>query len=72
VLRIGRESKTGLACEPEHLVVRGKRFTDQPVEACARSGANESVEQQFSKPQPWNWSATERANSALPPFSATL
>ena len=51
VLRIGRESKTGLARQAEHAVVGGKRFADQPVEACARSSTNKSVEQEFCKPQ---------------------
>ena len=51
MLRIGRESKTGLARQAEHAIVGGKRFADKTAKAGARSGANESVEQEFSKPQ---------------------
>ena len=50
-LRIGRESKAGLARQAKHLGVGGKRFAGKTAEACARRGANEPVEQEFSKPQ---------------------
>ena len=48
---IRRESKAGLARQAEHLVVGGKRFAGKTAKARASRGANEPVEQEFSKPQ---------------------